>query len=174
MLALSAAIYALGMVLFVVGIADSGSDTEWLAALAILGSTGSWLGGTVHSLIIRRKVFDRSETPNDYAVAFAQHRRELRQQARELVERDPALARELRIGRPDLPRHYDDGGLVDVNHAPVGVIAGLPGMTAELAAHVVETRDSVGGFISAEDLSIAADLPPQLTPELVELTIYLP
>ena len=35
------------------------------------------------------------------------------------------LARELRIGRPDLPRQYDDGGLVDVNNVPVGVLAEL-------------------------------------------------
>ncbi|MGW4638049.1 hypothetical protein ACWEN6_05965 [Sphaerisporangium sp. NPDC004334] len=172
MLALSAAIYAIGMVAVVVGLADNGSD--FAEALAVIGSTGSWLVGTIHSLVIRRKVFERTETPNDHAVAFAQHRRELRQQARELVERDPSLARELRIGRPDLPRQYDDGGLVDVNHAPVNVIAGLPGMTPELAERVAEVRANVGGFISAEDMSIAVDLPPRLTAELLEMTIYLP
>ncbi|GAA3793357.1 hypothetical protein GCM10022226_10820 [Sphaerisporangium flaviroseum] len=176
MLWISAGIYALGMVAFLLAVVtdDVGPTPAWLALLAFLGSGGSWLGGTIHSLIIRNKVFDRSDSPNDYAVAFAQHRRELRQQARELVERDPALARELRIGRPDLPRHYDDGGLVDVNHASAEVIAGLPGMNAELAARVVEARASVGSFISAEDVSIAVDLPPQLTADLVELTIYLP
>ncbi|MFC4588874.1 helix-hairpin-helix domain-containing protein [Sphaerisporangium corydalis] len=177
MLALSSAIYAIGMVTFVLATMSrsgpSGSD-DALMLLAFLGSTGSWLGGTIHSLIIRNRVFDRSETPNDHAVAYAQHRRELRQQARDLVERDPALARELRIGRPDLPRQYDDGGLVDVNHASAEVIAGLPGMTAELARRVVEARADVGCFISAEDVSIAVDLPPHLTAELLELTIYLP
>ncbi|MFC4529976.1 ComEA family DNA-binding protein [Sphaerisporangium dianthi] len=172
MLALSAAIYAIGMVAVVVGLAADGSDA--LEALAFMGSVGSWLGGTIHSLIIRRKVFERTDTPNDQAVAFVQYRRELRQQAREMVERDPALARELRIGRPDLPRQYDDGGLIDVNHVPAAVIAGLPGMTPELAARVVEVRANVGGFVSAEDMSIAVDLPPRLTSELVEMTIYLP
>jgi hypothetical protein len=34
----------------------------------------------------------------------------------------PVLARELRIGRPDVPRQFDDGGLVDLNHAPVPVL----------------------------------------------------
>ncbi|MCW2881858.1 MAG: hypothetical protein JWQ95_5958 [Sphaerisporangium sp.] len=174
MLGLSAAIYAIGMCVFILSLVDSAGGREWLPVLGILGSAGSWLGGTIHSLIIRDKVFDRSESPNDHAVAYAQHRRELRQQARELVQRDPALARELRIGRPDLPRQYDDGGLVDINHAPVDVIAGLPGMTTELAERVVEARTNVGSFISAEDVSIAVDLPPQLTAELLELTIYLP
>jgi hypothetical protein len=141
--------------------------------LALLGTMVNWLGGTLQSLIVRRRVFERRETPNDQAVAMAQHRRELRQQARELAERDPVLARELRIGRPDLPRQYDDGGLVDVNHAPVHVIATLPGMTDELARRVVTARDEVGVFVSAEDVSIAVDLPPHLNTDLVELTIYL-
>ncbi|WP_424528724.1 ComEA family DNA-binding protein [Sphaerisporangium viridialbum] len=176
MLGLSAAIYAIGMIALVVAVVTDGPgpSPEWLTILSLLGSGGSWLGGTIQSLIIRKRVFDNSESPNDHAVAFAQHRRELRQQARDLVERDPALARELRIGRPDLPRQYDDGGLVDVNHAPAEVIASLPGMTTELAQRVVQARADVGGFISAEDVSIAVDLPPHLTADLVELTIYLP
>jgi hypothetical protein len=37
------------------------------------------------------------------------------------------MAWELRIGRPDLPRVYDDGGLIDVNHVPPQVLATLPG-----------------------------------------------
>ncbi|MEU9887087.1 hypothetical protein [Sphaerisporangium sp. NPDC051011] len=176
LLGISAALYAAGMATFVLTVAmdDVGPTPMILQLLTMLGTTGSWLGGTIHSLIIRKRVFDRSESPNDHAVAAAQHRRRLRQEARELAERDPVLARELRIGRPDLPRHYDDGGLVDVNHVPVEVIAGLPGMTADLARRVVEARAEVGGFVSAEDVSIAVDLPPQLTPDLVELTIYLP
>lgn len=176
MLGISAAIYAIGMVVFMLAVvSDSpGPGEGMLAFLGLLGSGGSWLGGTIHSLIIRNQVFDRSGTPNAQAVAYAQHRRDLRQQARELAERDPALARELCIGRPDLPRQYDDGGLVDINHASAAVIAGLPGMTTELAERVVEARVEVGGFISAEDVCIALDLPPQLTTSLVELTIFLP
>ncbi|MEV7968700.1 helix-hairpin-helix domain-containing protein [Sphaerisporangium sp. NPDC088356] len=173
MLALSAAIYAIGMIALMVAVVTDDPSPVWLTLLSGLGSSASWLGGTIQSLIIRKRVFE-SESPNDHAVAFAQHRRELRQQARDLVQGDPALARELRIGRPDLPRQYDDGGLVDVNHAPAEVIAGLPGMTAELAQRVVAARADVGGFISAEDVSIAVDLPPELTADLVELTIYLP
>ncbi|MFB9253225.1 ComEA family DNA-binding protein [Sphaerisporangium melleum] len=173
-LALSAAIYAIGLVAFILNVGVGGGDSDVLMLLTFLGTGGSWLGGTIHSLVIRESVFPSKNNPNDHAVAMAQHRRDLRQQARELAERDPALARELRIGRPDLPRQYDDGGLVDVNHAPVEAIATLPGMTYELAERVVEVRRNVGGFVSAEDMSIAVDLPPRLTAELVEMTIYLP
>jgi hypothetical protein len=47
------------------------------------------------------------------AVAAAQRR----QHARVLAKGDPVLARDLCIGRPNMPREFDGGGLVDVNHA---------------------------------------------------------
>lgn len=136
-----------------------------------------WLVGTVHSLAVRRQVFDDVRpygTGNEQAIALAQHRRALRQQARELAERDPVMARELRIGRPDLPRQYDDGGLIDVNHAPAPVIANLPGLTPALAEQIVRVRDEVGGFVSAEDVSAAVSLPPHLTSDVAEYGIFLP
>lgn len=174
-LATAAVIYGLGMLVFWFGAAlDEGA----LAPLMLLGYMGNWVGGTVHSFIIRRKVFGLpgAEPPmsaNERAIALAQHRRNLRQQARELAKNDPLLAKELRIGRPDLPREYDDGGLVDVNHAPVEVIATVPGMTLELAQKVVDMRDDVGAFVSAEEVSATVGLPPQITADLAEYTIYL-
>ncbi|MBB2749133.1 UNVERIFIED_ORG: hypothetical protein FHR35_009045 [Microbispora rosea subsp. rosea] len=145
--------------------------------LMVLCMLTPWLFGTVHSLAIRRQVFGDAapyETGNEQAIALAQHRRALRQQARELAERDPVMAREVRIGRPDLPRQYDDGGLIDVNHAPASVIANLPGLTSALAEQIVRVRDQVGGFVSAEDVSAAASLPPHLTADLAEYGIFLP
>ncbi|MFC0864131.1 ComEA family DNA-binding protein [Sphaerimonospora cavernae] len=176
-LGLASAAYAMAIALWIV-IVDS-YDSEDIPVgpglLMFAGFLGSWAGATVHSFIIRRQVFGvPGASANDQAVAYAQHRRALREQARELAERDPSMARELRIGRPDLPRQYDDGGLVDVNHAPARVIADLPGMTPALAEQVVKVRETVDSFVSAEDLSAAASLPPNLTPELAEYTIYLP
>lgn len=174
----ASAAYTLGTLTWIVTAAsyDSAADMPIpVTLLMFIGALGPWLGGTIHSLIIRDRVFrEPGKSANDHAIAIAQYRRALRQQAREIVERDPALARELRIGRPDLPRQYDDGGLVDVNNAPVRVIAQLPGMTHALAQQVVRVRETVGGFVSVEDLSAAASLPPNLTPELAEYTIFLP
>jgi hypothetical protein len=45
-----------------------------------------------------------------------------------LLGRDPAVAAELRIGRPDLPRNFDDGGLIDVNTVPAQVLSRLLGL----------------------------------------------
>ena len=84
------------------------------------------------------------------------------------------MAWELRIGRPDLPREFDDGGLVDVNHVPARALAELPGMTPELVERVVRVREECGGFTSVEELSALADLPPALTPRLAEFAVFLP
>lgn len=177
-LGMAAAAYTLGIITWIVTAAayDSADEMPFpVVLLMFVGALGPWLGGTIHSLVIRDRVFRKpGKSANDYAIAVAQHRRALRAQAREIAERDPALARELRIGRPDLPRQFDDGGLVDVNNAPVRVIATLPGMTHALAQQVVRVRETVGGFVSVEDLSAAASLPPNLTPELAEYTIFLP
>jgi DNA uptake protein ComE-like DNA-binding protein len=173
-LALCAVIYALGLFTFLLGAA--GAENDFVALLASLGLFGNWAGGTAHSFIVRSRVFGLRKPPqtaNERAIAMAQHRRNLRQEARELAKNDPGLAKELRIGRPDLPRQYDDGGLVDVNHAPAEVIATIPGITPELAQKIVEVRDTVGAFISAEELSATVGLPPHLTSDLAEYTIYL-
>jgi hypothetical protein len=112
-------------------------------------------------------------TGNAQAVAAANARRDLRRQAREQAK-DVVLARELCIGRPDLPRHYDDGGLVDVNHVSAAALTMLSGVTPEIAEHIVTLREEVGGFSSAEELAATADLHPDLVPEIKEYGIFLP
>ncbi len=111
---------------------------------------------------------------NARAVAAASARRDLRQRAREQAAEDLLIARELRIGRPDLPRHYDDGGLVDVNHVPAQTLTALRGVTPQVAEHIVAVRERVGAFTSAEELAATAGLHPDLTPEIREYGIFLP
>ncbi|MEO5875780.1 MAG: helix-hairpin-helix domain-containing protein [Streptosporangiaceae bacterium] len=110
---------------------------------------------------------------NAHAIQLANMRRDLRLQARNHA-RDVVLARDLRIGRPDLPRQYDDGGLVDINHVPAPVMTAITGITPELAERIVQIRNTVYSFTSAEELAVVADLPPHLTPELVEYAIFIP
>lgn len=93
-------------------------------------------------------------------VAAARARIGRRERARELARKDPVLARELRIGRPDLPRQYDDGGLVDVNNVPAGVLAQHLQLTAQEAQAVLDARGQLGRFTSAEELSVYAQLAP--------------
>jgi DNA uptake protein ComE-like DNA-binding protein len=86
-------------------------------------------------------------------------------EARALLTRNPALAAELRIGRPDLGRQYDDGELVDINHVPAEVIASELGITSPVAEDIVVQRTRVGDFNSVDDLVVyrEAVTPHQVT-----------
>ncbi|WP_173096772.1 ComEA family DNA-binding protein [Actinomadura verrucosospora] len=153
------------------------TDNAFLIVLGTILLLTMWPAGTAHAFAVRRKVYPR-EVPrshhNENAVEYAKYRRGLRADARAIVADDPALAHELRIGRPDVPRAYDDGGLVDANHAPAEIIAALPGMTEELAERVVAHRDEHGTFVSVEEMAVDCDLPPAIIPQLAEYTIFLP
>ena len=121
-----------------------------LAAPAALAAAA---GGAV---VDRR--LQRGGTGEEAAVEAALHARARREAARRLAERDPALARDLRVGRPDLASDYDDGGLVDVNAVPVAVLAAELDLTGPEAEAVVRVRAHVGGFRSPDDLVALAGL----------------
>ncbi|MEV5413405.1 helix-hairpin-helix domain-containing protein [Thermopolyspora sp. NPDC052614] len=162
---------ALVLTMFATASSATGTAADVVFKSALVGS---WLVGTAHALAIRRTVFaPQGRDRNQEAIAAAQRRADLRREARELAARDPDLARELGVGRPDAPREYDDGGLVDVNHATAATLAGLPGMNRHLADKVVRAREEVGAFVSVEEMSVLADLPPHLTPRLDEFTVFL-
>ncbi len=117
----------------------------------------SWLAGTVHSALLQRAVRVKGgerPRPVDPALAAAQDRLAKRAQARALLASDPALAAELLIGRPDLGRQYDDGGLVDVNNAPAAVLASELALPADVAGQVAAARDRLGGLSYADELMI--------------------
>jgi hypothetical protein len=97
-----------------------------------------------------------------------------RQEALAIVQRDPHLAGELRIGRPDLPRTFDDGHLVDANHVPAPFLAVVPGITPALAEKIASARDEVGGFSSIADLEVTLDLPPEMVSQIQDYLIFIP
>lgn len=106
---------------------------------------------------------------SELAVATARARMRRRQQARELAESNPVLARELGIGRPDVPHDYDDGGLVDVNHVPGDVLASRLGLTAAESAAVITVREKLGRFSGPEELTAYTDLAPRRVDALRDL-----
>jgi DNA uptake protein ComE-like DNA-binding protein len=109
---------------------------------------------------------------NRDAVASAKSRIERRKDARHLAETDPALARDLGIGRPDLRRDYDDGGLVDVNHAPRAVLSSVLGLKPGEVSDVMAARDKLGRFTSADELCAYTELSPDRVDELRDLMIF--
>jgi hypothetical protein len=96
-----------------------------------------------------------------------------RSQARQLAAEQPALARSLGIGRPDLPRQYDDGGLIDLNDAPTDLIDTLPGITGRQAAAIVVSRTQQGRFRRVDELWTRGLLPPGSAPELADRVVII-
>jgi hypothetical protein len=119
------------------------------------------IGGCMHQIWLRHQVYHVTtaapEPEPELAVALRARAR--RAAARKLVADDPLIARELRIGRPDLPGDYDDGGLVDLNNAPAAMIATACELTQRTADGIVAARIRCGGFLTVEDLFSMADIP---------------
>jgi DNA-binding SARP family transcriptional activator len=100
--------------------------------------------------------------------------RSLREQARQFSLFDPDRARQLGVGRPDLLRAFDDGGLVDINHAPAQELARLPRMSSEQAHRIVMDRLNRGPYTRTEDLIARGILPAQTVSRLASRLICLP
>ena len=172
-LGVSAAVYAGGSAAAVLMSVSNALLLELLSGVLMLML---WIAGTAHALVARPSVYPRRaprDRGNEQAVQDAKYRRELREQARALAAQDPTLALELRIGRPELPRSYNDGGLIDVNHVPPYTLRLLPGLTDEMVERIVAVRDHQGGFVSVEELAIDADLPPAIVHQIAEYALFL-
>jgi hypothetical protein len=97
-----------------------------------------------------------------------------REHAREIAASRPWMARQLHIGRPDLPRVFDDGGLVSVNDVPEWVLAQLPGVTPEQARRIVSDRFTGGALTSVDDLVSRRLLPATSVRTLRDVLIVVP
>jgi DNA-binding SARP family transcriptional activator len=164
----------LGLIgLFVVAMESSGENEDALSALdaaGLLALLVAWLGGAVHVVLLNERLglFQRPRHPADV------DRRVRREQARYLVYQHPAARQDLLIGRPDLPRTFDDGGLVDVNAVPESVLAGLAGLTPQQARHIAMDRWMRGPFGSMEELTARCLLPLTAADDLREVLLFLP
>jgi competence ComEA-like helix-hairpin-helix protein len=95
----------------------------------------------------------------DPALAKALAARARRAEARSLAATDPLLAQDLHIGRPELGRGYDDGGLVDINNAPARTIATVCGIKPAAADGIVDLREKRGPFANVDEMLVLVDLP---------------
>jgi hypothetical protein len=148
---------------------SNNSTATGIGAAAVLIS---WIGGTVHAAAIKGKAARRLRPSDGPWLEAARQRIERRAEGRRLAARDPRLAREVGVGRPDLPG-ADDFGLVDVNHVSQEALCRLAGITPEIARRIAETRESVGFFKSVEDLGVSLDLSPSLVDDMREYAVFL-
>ena len=150
-------------------VASSKNQGDWEAYVGTVLALVLIAAASAHAFAIRKRL--TTESPRRYrtgsvsqqerALAEAKTEIERRREARQIMKADPELAWQLRIGRPDLPRQYQDGGLVDANHAPAAALAAVPGISPTLANEIVTTRGSVGGYRDLIDMSVTLGISPQ-------------
>ncbi len=140
-----------------------------VGALAII----AWVGGIATSFSIRDAYDRQMRSPLQEATSAAEQRLHDRRRAAEIAQRDPALAQEIGIGRPDRA-DADPAGLVDVNNASVTALMTLPGVDGDLATEMIETREKVGGFSSLEDCGAQLDLDGDAVEALRDKVVFLP
>jgi hypothetical protein len=147
-----------------------------LQTIAVLASLVVIVTACVKLTRIRREIFQRPGWESPAADPHAdqvKQARARRGQARSLWASDPAAARELGIGRPDLGRGYDDGGLIDLNTAPARVIASVCGMDPLLADAIVAARTRRSGvFYGLGELVIDIAIPSSVEGELRERALF--
>jgi hypothetical protein len=159
-----------------------------LSTVGGLLAIGVVIGGCVLLPPLRRRAYERTPVTvsapvtavapvrvPDPAIQAALAARARREDSRKLAADDPLLARELRIGRPDLARSYDDGGLVDLNNAPPAMIAEVCGIPVDAADAIADARDRRGApFSTVDELLVLVDLPVTMWDHIRDRAILLP
>jgi hypothetical protein len=146
------------------------SDLDGFSSLVMMTA---WGGAITHALVIRKEYVRRvTAAPHD-PIVLARQRMEERRRARELARTQPELARELGVGRPDVPG-AEWMGVVDVNHAGPAAIAQATGIDVALAEWIVAAREELRSFSSAEDVGHVLELDPAMVDTLRDRTVYLP
>jgi Helix-hairpin-helix motif len=144
-------------------------EDEVAGLLLIVG----WVGAVATSFMIRHAYEQQIGSPLLAATEAGRLRLHDRRRARQIAEQNPALAREIGIGRPDRQGAVD-AGLVDINNASAGALMRLPGIDDQLATRIAEVRAQTGGFSSLEDLGALLDLDGNLVEGLRGHAVFLP
>jgi DNA uptake protein ComE-like DNA-binding protein len=133
------------------------------------------LGGLAGLVVVHHQVHHPRPPARGLQPAHARAlaARTRRDEARHLAAADPLLARELRIGRPDLSPRYDDGGLVDLNTAPARVVAAVCGIDPVQAVRIVQARQAAGRFAAVDDVFAWTELPVALWDQVRDRAVVL-
>ncbi len=189
----SAALYAAALGLFFATVDDAPDDsltstaTTALVVMFIVAgieavALSPWVTRTMRrsgapldrgDVLVQMSTAERDKLAHDPSIRAAVEQRERRNLARKIVADDRALATTLRIGRPDLVRDFADGGLIDVNHVPEGVLAALPGLDVDMARHIVSARERLDGLRSPADLVVEAHVPSDVVDALKDVLVFV-
>jgi hypothetical protein len=156
-----------GLLLAIIGDRDSTPAT--LGGLLILVA---WIGGAVHGFLIR-PAYARALAGGPSALDRARDVVHKREEAQRLVAREPQVARQMGVGRPDVPGAIDMG-VVDINHAGADAIAALPGVDDALAREIVRAREACDGFKTLAEMGGVVDLEADTVEDLRPFVVFLP
>jgi hypothetical protein len=168
-----AAVYVAGVVAVFVLASNAphdgaGTPTGLLAGLQVALTVIILIVAPFHLAAVRRRVFGLRPRSgllpagayrDDPAVAAVLAQRQRRADARLLATSDPRLARDLGIGRPDLGRGYNDGGLVELNTASGPVLASLLDLSPGQVRQILDLRGYGTLLTDVEDLFAYTELP---------------
>ncbi len=133
-------------------------------------------GGTVHALAVpvaaETDGFPQMEQVPQDLLRAREHARSVAL-ARQIALADPPRARELGVGRPDLPWAFH-GDLVDLNSAPPSVLRTEAGLDDHTVERLIAAREAIGGFSSLADMDLVLDLPNERLLRLREVAVFLP
>ncbi len=170
---------------------DIGKTPEWAYWCAFLSFMTATFSASVHLFAIRGYVWAPREATSapkapkapkavpreagaDWVAPALDRSSRLREDARRLAEGDPSLAKRSGVGRPDRPRDLDDGGLIDLNHAPVEVLRDLPGFNEQTARQVRERVERLGPFQNLDEVILEVDVSPAFERHLREYAVLIP
>ncbi|MEV7597860.1 DUF4236 domain-containing protein [Kitasatospora sp. NPDC089797] len=159
-----------------------GAGGNLLSGLSVLLLIATIVTACYQLVPLRREVFGLAAGPAqpahpataDPVVAARLAARARRDEARSLAQTDPVLARDLHIGRPDLSREYDDGGLIDLNHAPAVAIAEACSIEPAPAQRIVAARQELGSFGSLDEVFVFARIEDGTAALIREYAVLLP
>lgn len=133
--------------------------------------------GSVQAIRLRGIIFGEAlrRSSDLDPIAAGRRQRKLRTEARRLIARDPQLARELHVGRPDIPhRRYDDGGLVDVNTTPESTLGDHLKLDTEVVERIVLVREQVGTVSSVDEFVARCMIPREVVSRIRHLAVAIP
>lgn len=156
--------------------ADGTSSNPTLSTIGALSFVFIVVVACIQLRSLRRAVYGGGGVVPAHAdpvVARALGARARRQETRQLIAREPGLQRELGIGRPDLGRGYDDGGLIDVNTASAEGIARVADIAPREAEALVAGRTARGGsWYDMAELIDSVPLTPSAREQLQDRAVF--
>lgn len=165
--AISVGIVSIGsfVLIGVDGTTTPGSEVGPISTVAINIWFGTIVVATVIAILNRKPALQQLGSAEEY------QRQQRRAEYRRLINTDINLARSMSVGRPDLQRTYDDGGLLDLNSLPVEALVSF-GVPVDEAARIVNARQA-GTFSTLNEVAMRCNLTRNTVARLRERAVFL-